>query len=495
MVIQTLRIARNCLVIAIACHATLGLRAAETFDSLAARIPASANVLVLIDVEQTMSTPLARSQGWAQKLETAYVERPVYLPPEARKLVLGASLRAGEDFANVWEAAVMELVEPVGVRSIARSESGYVDEVNGVQAAITPLNAGFLELGDNLLGVVHPAERQFMSRWVAATRAGSSSALSPYLQSAVKLVSERAQVLLAIDLTDVISPHDLESRLTEATWLEASHVDRQKIVPVLLKLRGAALRLAIGERCQGRLQIDFDADVAPLKPIAQQLVFQALSNLGISTAELAEWKVSCADQTIRMEGDLSTDAQRRVFSVIELPSVELAPGDVSPGETSPGELTASRTTEPSDSEVAQRSLAYFKSTQVLLADLRRGLKDTKATSAWMERYAKRIDELPVLHVDELLLDYGDKLAETLRVMSLSKRQAGIRYGVRATEGSSYYDGYDYGPNAYSQAAGRSQAKKEEMAVASDTRVEGWKLIDDASADIRRTLTQKYGVEF
>jgi hypothetical protein len=113
----------------------------------------------------------------------------------------------------------------------------------------------------------------------------------------------------------------------------------------------------------------------------------------------------------------------------------------------------------------------------------------------MERYARRIDELPTLHVDELLLDYGDKLAETLRIMSLSKRQAGIRYGVRASEGNGYYDGYDYGSNAYSSAADRSQARKEEMAVAQVDRVQGWALIDDATADIRRTLTKKYNIEF
>ena len=79
--------------------------------------------------------------------------------------------------------------------------------------------------------------------------------------------------------------------------------------------------------------------------------------------------------------------------------------------------------------------------------------------------------------------------------SLSKRQAGIRAGVRANDGGGYYDGYNYGDNAYDSAANRSQAKKEEMAVANDTRVQGWQLIDNATADIRRTLTKKYGVEF
>ena len=50
-------------------------------------------------------------------------------------------------------------------------------------------------------------------------------------------------------------------------------------------------------------------------------------------------------------------------------------------------------------------------------------------------------------------------------------------------------------NAYDADAQRSQSRKEEMSVANDTRVQGWKLIDDAAADMRKAMTKKYGVEF
>jgi hypothetical protein len=223
--------------------------------------------------------------------------------------------------------------------------------------------------------------------------------------------------------------------------------------------------------------------VAPLREIAKPLVFNALQNLGMPTADLESWDVSLADRSIRLRGGLSTDAQRRLFTLIQLPAANLNPGDAS----------AAGGTTPSESETRDSSQAYFASTQSLLKDLRRGIKDTKATSAWMERYARSIDNLPVLNVDEQLLDYGDKLAETLRIMALSKRQAGIEAGVRATEGRGYYDGYYQ--DSYSRAADRSQATKEVMAEASDVRVQGWQLIDDATADIRRALTKKYGVEF
>jgi hypothetical protein len=462
--------------------------AAETFQSLANRIPGAANAMVLIDVEQILATRIAQSGGWSEKLEVAYVERPVFLPPEAKKLALGAVLRVGADFQNQWEVAVMELTEPVAIRAIARSESGFVDEVQGVTAAFTPQDAIYADFGNNVLGVMRPAERQFFGRWIARTKESANSPLSDYLQSSLVLVNDRVQMLLAVDLHDAVAGRDIEEALSGVSWAPN---DKSRVVAMadaLSSLRGVALRVAIGKDCQGQLQIDFGSDTSPLREHAKEIILQALENLGMQTEELAKWDIDVAARSIRMRGDLSTDAMRRLFSVIQLPAGELQPGDSGTGNSA----------EPAESEVRERSLAYFKGAQVLVDDLRRGLKDTKATSAFMERYARRIDELPVLHVDELLLDYGDKLAETLRVMALSKREAGIRYGVRSTETrgtGGYYDGYYYREDAYTRAADRSQARKEEMSVAQDTRVQGWKLIEDATADIRRTLTKKYNTEF
>src|SRR5262245_22147380 len=85
---------------------------AESFEQLASRVPREANAIVVIDVEQTLAAPLAKSQGWAQKLEAASADRPVMLPPEAKKLVLGASLSGDREFRCAWEVGVMELSEP-----------------------------------------------------------------------------------------------------------------------------------------------------------------------------------------------------------------------------------------------------------------------------------------------------------------------------------------------------------------------------------------------
>ena len=453
---------------------------AESFDELARRIPAGANALVLIDVGQMMTTPLARDQGWSRTLEAAYVERPIFLPPEAKKLVLGAALQPNHEFLGKWEVAVMELMEPVAVRSIARSESGYVEQVKGLATAFTPNDAAFVDLGDGVLAAARPADRQFLSRWISCAQNNSGSVLSDYLQSALPKVNDRVQMLLAVDLTDVLGPHDIEAKLAEVDWLVKNKSDLGAIAAVLGKLRGAVLRIAVGKDCQGQLEIDFDSDVNALGESAKPLVLNALGNLGFQTEELSKWDVSLGSRSIRMKGVLTPELQRRVFSVIELPAAKLSAEESSPGEAS------------SESEIRERSLTYFAATQVRVKDVRNNLKDLKPASvALMERCARSIDELPVLNVDEELVNYGDKVAETLRVMALAKSQSGIRGRVRKSESS----GVGYYDSGYSGLDERSTITQQELGTAQDTRVTGLKLIEDGTADIRRKMTQKYGVEF
>ena len=65
------------------------------------KVPPSANTLVLIDVERTLASPLAQAGGWGKKLELAYVSRPIFLPPEATKLVMAASLESEQTISSV----------------------------------------------------------------------------------------------------------------------------------------------------------------------------------------------------------------------------------------------------------------------------------------------------------------------------------------------------------------------------------------------------------
>jgi len=468
-----------------------------TFEDLIPKVPPSANTLVLIDVERTLDSPLAQAGGWGKKLELAYVNRPIFLPPEASKLVLASSLEPQNHYQREWELGVMELTDPMSMRSIARSEGGYVDTVKGTQVAWTPSDAYFISLADRILGVMFPADRQFVSRWIGFATKNTSVMLSNYLRKATRLANEQIQILMAIDLTDVAQPHELAEKAEDSPLLKKSGIPVDKLVTMLGSLQGATLRIAIGDDAQAQLRIDFGEDVTSLKSVAKELIVDVLGNLGAHTDDLESWKLEVKGKSIQMQGKLSEDGMRRVFSVVELPSAKF----------SLLKDEAENPEEANESLMRESSLTYFRATDVLLKDLKRELRGNKASAAIMERYAGRIDRMPILHVDNDLLDYGSNLAQTLRAVALSKRQGGVQAGVgTAGMGGGGYANYSSGYGWFGQlgdayagarasAADRTAIKAQAMAESKNVRVEGSKLIADATAQIRRQMTQKYGVEF
>lgn len=104
-------------------------------DELLKRVPGGANAMMVIDVAALQSTPMAQAPGWAKKHEAAFVERPMMLPPEASRIVLASQLNFAGELNVDWEVAVMSLLEPLSMRSIARSEGGYLDKIGEIEDA------------------------------------------------------------------------------------------------------------------------------------------------------------------------------------------------------------------------------------------------------------------------------------------------------------------------------------------------------------------------
>ena len=121
-------------------------------------------------------------------------------------------------------------------------------------------------------------------------------------------------------------------------------------------------------------------------------------------------------------------------------------------------------------------------------------------------YSTKIDRLPILHVDDDLLDYGQKLTETLRIMSGSRKNARLQGGAAARNDlaqgtiiNNGYDGYGYGNYSYSTPRSRETAAGNAIAnaAASGTavKIQGWQLIDNATNEVRREMTKRYNLEF
>ena len=158
-----------------------------------------------------------------------------------------------------------------------------------------------------------------VSRWIKSTQRRSDVTLSDYLTKAAGMTNDQIQVLLAIDLSDLAEPHELDEKVRESELFKKAKLAPEQVVPLLASLQGAMLRLAIDKEVQAELRIDFAKDVTPLKAVAKELVLNAVGDLGIEVVEMANWEAKVAGKEIRMMGKLSQDGQRRIFSIVELP--------------------------------------------------------------------------------------------------------------------------------------------------------------------------------
>ena len=88
-------------------------------------------------------------------------------------------------------------------------------------------------------------------------------------------------------------------------------------------------------------------------------------------------------------------------------------------------------------------------------------------------------------------------------MALARKGSNIRAGVRRGNNrasTGYYGGYrGYNRGYYGGYGGRSVAgsaiRRQERAGSSQFKVTEWKKLEDEQAKMRRTLTQRYQVEF
>ena len=139
------------------------------------------------------------------------------------------------------------------------------------------------------------------------------------------------------------------------------------------------------------------------------------------------------------------------------------------------------------------------------------------------RNTRKIDDLPMVNVDSDMLDYGAYVSQQLRNAAAAIQGIGIRSRVRTVNagqgsggpgyyGAAYNGGYAYGGNYYygnnsfargnylqeglrQQQQAHTQVRVQEKAAGTSAARAIIKDISNATAVVRRQMTEKYKVEF
>lgn len=285
------------------------------FSELVARVPENANAVILMDVDGILGSAIAKSNGWGQRFTQRAAAHPMYLPPEADKVVVASQFDLVRGASNTWQVALMGLKEPLPMSLIARAEGGYADTVNGVKVAWVPSDAYFIEVNPNILGLLAPANRQVVSRWASREAKNSNGRLSPYLEEASALIGPERQAILAVDAADTLQPHRLRANLEASTL--AKKLNIEETATLFSTLNGIVVEVTFTDKVSGVVRIDFASSVTLKDSLAKELILETLGKMGMSLPGAEDWKCSVTGNSIVLAGNLDEDAVRRIFSILK----------------------------------------------------------------------------------------------------------------------------------------------------------------------------------
>ena len=454
------------------------------FGDLLARIPGNANSLVLIDVDAFYRSPMALRKGWKEKFATRSSEQPIILPPEARRFVLASHLDPLNNLRSEWEAAVIDLSEPLSLNLLARAEGGYIDTIGDTSVVWTPSHAYLIQLDKQLMGMVYPDDRQATARWIDWMKTGKTAPLSPYLQEAAKRLRAEGQIVLALDLANVLQPHRVDKALKATKILEGQKVNPRAVAEAISSLRGLTVSIQFQSEATATVRIDFAENIRIVEPFAKELVLAAMNRVGASVDDPSKWSTTVEENAIIFRGMLSEAGLTRLSGLLELPTSKFSTLAKVPEQAA----------DPAKARL-EATKRYFNSLVKLIETLR---QESKSSNLWYEKTARKIDGLPILNVDEELLVWGSSLSKGLRQMAENLRGVGRQLGIaQVSSYGNYYDVGTYGGNGYYRSGIAQESQNREVAGAQvgTVRSTGMQGILNSMADTRKKLTQKYHVEF
>jgi hypothetical protein len=479
------------------------LNAQDSFEDLLSRVSGDANALVIINGGDIRKSEFAKREGPVAATE---VNRNVFPRQEIERLVQAADLDMSR-MAPVWETTIAVTVSDPSIEMIAATVSGRVELLGDVQAVRLPQNAYLVKLGPKLLGVQDPADRQGAARWARQARKPGKVALSPYLAMIAQYPETAGtEVMLGLDLSDMLSPATVRGNLSRSEVLKGRSIDLDSLADLLAGVQGVALGIKFNDKANGKLRIDFADDPSMLSPVAKPLILEKLGDMGMGLEDMESWTVQIRDKTVYLGGTLSKSGLRRILSILDPPQVPLEQPSAVEGPkvagsqkpSSPGEVDAK--TRP--------TWQYFKELDDILEEVRKPDSKRMITGGqyalWLDRYSRKINQLPIINVDAELLNFGQGAAEALRALASKVRGVNIAVGTQSyNSGVNYYSDTVTGPLGGSVSTTRAEvvasdnrvARRLGKAYSAASSVELMAALENETAAVRRLMTERYKIEF
>ena len=487
------------------------------FEGMKYRVPADANTLILINAEKMFGSPVADRGRWEARRKAAYDAGISGLPPDGTEVLL-AGRTDFEYGSSVWELGMLKLRGDRSVADVAQRYGGVMDQIAERDATRLPNDNYVVQLMSNLLAAYTPANRQDVKRWLSSTDVGGVSKLPSYLEQGFGYATKSGTpIVMALDVSGSVSAADVKTSLTSFQSLKDSGISAEPLTKLFAGIQGITLGITLQDQVVGAIRVDFAESPKILAEVGKPLLLEVLQKQGAMIEDLRQWQPSIEGNTFLLRGTFSESGTRRVLSVLELPR----------SLSDAMQQTASTNANPED---AQRlaSQQYFQQITALLDDLRAkpkrsGVQTFGQAAIWYDKYARKIDGMSILNVDDDLVNYAASMAIALRQAEMIMKGVGMRSSVRTAGNQPVSGGYSwsvggyragrgyngglYGAYGTTMGVGAGQASlrakgQSDAIIRGQERTSGaanvqqvWQYIDESTAAIRRDLTRKYSADF
>jgi hypothetical protein len=486
------------------------LRAADAdAQAYLSYFPAHTNTLMVMQVDDLKKSAKAKEAGWSDKDSSLWIAGTDPLPSWVKLIVRGSHSHLRQS-TREWSMSVAPVPEYVGFSTMARTAGQKTQTVAGRPSYLSPKGVYVTSLTRETIGVMRPADRADLARWITQVESGTAPVISEYLQAAT---IHQGQIVVAMDLAESLDKWMLRQWLESTETLKGSTTRVVEVSDFLETLSGLTLVVNVSDQISAELQIDFQSELPPIADKLHPLLLEYLTHSGAFVEDLEKAKVTLKNQSVVLSmNPLSDSGFQRLMSLI-----------LSPHPQHSGTATDSpKGDAPNDAPVSQNgpnvkaTQKYYDAIESMLGDLERSYKASRnynATVVWHERFAQKIDHLPIEGVDPAMIQYGRDTSARLVALAASLQgqpleigalNNSITYNVQPEYGGGGWWGAPTvttsGPVATGYKVDSNLAKvREEQAqiviAGTKDRQQVWQIQIDERNEIRDAMYQKYEVDF
>jgi hypothetical protein len=408
----------------------VGSRGTGSGRSAAPLDPEEANSLVIAARRKDFQEPaISSDQNWLAKWKKLKSREwlSFRLPPS--NCVIGSQFDY-EYMEPLFTTSVFEKTgSPIVLSKVADMVKGNITMLTGFDSLESGNDSYLVKLSDNVLASYAPANRQAVICWLQ-NQPKSTGGLSPYLSQAAKFADENADVIISFDMQHVLDPSEIAKRIQNFESLKG--VDADTAVKVLETLQGLTLGITVKSGITGSIKIDFTDNPMLLTNVAKAFLLEALGKRGLMIDDFENWELKHSNNQFLMSGPLSPAGLRQISLLINHPLREV----VSASSTEGG---------VTQTDMGTSTKQYYDQVNQILEDFRSRpqVKNLNTYASWFDRFARKIDELPVLNVDDAMIQFGQSVSNQFRDIS-----TGLRAELTKTQDATSYQNSAYGYRGY-----------------------------------------------